>query len=34
VGVRPITVGAAVLFLAVAIGLRAQRPREVGVPET
>ena len=34
VGVRPITVGAAVLFLAVAVGLRAQRPREVGVPET
>lgn len=34
VGVRPVTATAAVLFLVVAVGLRAQRPREVGVPET
>jgi predicted MFS family arabinose efflux permease len=33
-GVRPVTATAAVLFLVVAVGLRAQRPREVGVPET
>lgn len=34
VGVRPVTATAAVLFLLVAVGLRAQRPREVSVPET
>ncbi|QSQ19883.1 MFS transporter [Pyxidicoccus parkwayensis] len=34
VGVRPVTATAAVLFLGVAVVLRAQRPREVGVPET
>jgi predicted MFS family arabinose efflux permease len=33
-GVRSVTATAAVLFLVVMVGLRAQRPREVSVPET